>query len=78
MTISIKDTLMLDDNNEYIVVSKGHYNDKDYYYLTDKNNFNNVKFFYQEGDDLVESNDKELNTKLLPLFLKNAKKELNI
>lgn len=78
MTINIKDTLMLDDNNEYVVVSKTFYNDKDYYYLTDKKNFNNIKICYQDADDLVESNDKELNTKLLPLFLMDAKKEFNI
>lgn len=77
MTINIKDTLMLDDNNEYVVVSKTFYNDKDYYYLTDKKN-NNIKICYQDADDLVESNDKELNTKLLPLFLMDAKKEFNI
>ena len=78
MTINIKDTLMLDDNNEYVVVSKTFYNDKDYYYLTDKKNFNNIKICYQDADDLVESNDKELNTKLLPLFLMDAKNEFNI
>lgn len=78
MTINIKDTLMLDDNNEYVVVSKAYYNDKNYYYLTDKKNFNNIKICYQDADDLVESNDKELNTKLLPLFLMDAKKEFNI
>ena len=78
MTINIKDTLMLDDNNEYVVVSKAFYNDKDYYYLTDKKNFNNIKICYQNADYLVESNDKEVNTKLLPLFLMDAKKEFNI
>ncbi len=78
MTINIKDTLMLDDNNEYVVVSKAFYNDKDYYYLTDKKNFNNIKICYQDADYLVESNDKEVNTKLLPLFLMDAKKEFNI
>ena len=71
MNIDIKDTLTLDDNNEYVVVSKAMYEDIEYYYLIDINNTENIKFCYQKGnDELVELNDKELTTKLLPLFLK--------
>ena len=35
MNIDIKDTLMLDDKNEYVVVSKINVKDKYYYYLVD-------------------------------------------
>ena len=76
MTINIKDTLTLDDNNEYVVVSKISVDDKNYFYLIDKNNNSNVKFCYQDNDELVELNDKELVTRLLPLFVENAKGEL--
>ena len=76
MTINIKDTLTLDDNNEYVVVSKINVDDKNYFYLIDKNDNSNVKFCYQENDELVELNDKELVTRLLPLFVENAKGEL--
>ena len=37
MIINIKDTLTLDDNNEYVVISKINYESKNYYYLLDKN-----------------------------------------
>ena len=77
MTINIKDTLTLDDDNEYVVVSKITYENKNYYYLLDKNNTTNVMFCYEDNGDLVELNDKELTTKLLPLFLEVAKKEVN-
>ena len=77
MIINIKDTLTLDDNNEYVVVSKINYESKNYYYLLDKNNFSNIKFCYEDNDKLVEINDKELVTKLLPLFVEAAKKEIN-
>ena len=77
MIINIKDTLTLDDNNEYVVVSKINYESKNYYYLLDKNNFSNIKFCYEDNDKLVEINDKELVTKLLPLFIEAAKKEIN-
>jgi len=76
--IEIKDTLTLNDNNEYVVASRVNYNEKIYYYLIDINNNSNIKFCYQDGEELVELNDKKLTTKLLPLFLDVAKKDLNI
>ena len=76
MTINIKDTLTLDDNNEYVVVSKINVDDMNYFYLIDKNDNSNLKFCYQDKDELVELNDKELVTRLLPLFVENAKGEL--
>ena len=77
MTINIKDTLTLDDNNEYVVVSKINYDNKNYFYLLDKNNNDNIKFCYDDNEELVEIEDKELTTKLLPLFVEVAQKELN-
>ena len=77
MIINIKDTLTLDDNNEYVVISKTNYENKNYYYLLDKNNKENFKFCYEDNDELVEVDDKELATKLLPLFVEVAKKEIN-
>jgi len=71
--IDIRDILTLDDNNEYVVVSKITYEDKIYYYLVDKNKNENIKFCYEKEDNLVELNDKVLVTKLLPLFLDAAK-----
>jgi hypothetical protein len=77
MIINIKDTLTLDDNNEYVVISKINYESKNYYYLLDKNNKENFKFCYEDKEELVEVDDKQLATKLLPLFVEAAKKEIN-
>lgn len=77
MIINIKDTLTLDDNNEYVVISKVNYENKNYYYLLDKNNEENVKFCYEDNEELVEIDDKELTTKLLPLFVEVAQKEID-
>ena len=77
MIINIKDTLTLDDNNEYVVISKINYESKNYYYLLDKNNKENFKFCYEDQEELVEVDDKQLATKLLPLFVEAAKKEIN-
>lgn len=78
MTINIKDALTLDDNNEYVVISKINYEGKNYYYLLDKNDKENFKFCYEDDEELVEIEDKELNTKLLPLFVEVAQKEVNV
>lgn len=75
--IDIRDILTLDDNNEYVVVSKITYEDKIYYYLVDKNDNANLKFCYEKEDNLVELNDKVLVTKLLPLFLEASKDIIN-
>ena len=76
MIINIKDTLTLSDNNTYVVISKIYYDSKNYYYLIDKDNNQNIKYCYEDNLDLVELNDKSLITKLLPLFLNASLKEL--
>ena len=73
MMINIGDILVLSDKNEYIVISEVNYNEKDYFYLTNKNN-NEIKFCYLDEDELVEINDETLITNLLPLFLDKAQK----
>ena len=73
MIINIKDTLTLDDNNEYVVVSKINYENKKYYCLVDINDNENLKFCYQENDEIVELIDKKITTKLLPLFYEASK-----
>ena len=77
MIINIKDTLTLDDNNEYVVISKINNNNKNYYYLLDKNKNDNPKFCYEDNDELVEIDDRDLIAKLLPLFVEIAQKEVN-
>ena len=69
---------MLVDDNKYVVASKVNYENKFYYYLIDIKQNGNLKFCYEDGEDLVELSDKALVTKLLPLFLEATKSELNI
>lgn len=76
MNINVMDVLTLSDKNKYIVANKAFYGDKDYLFLIDLNNKKNVKFCYQRNDEIVESTDKELNTKLLQLFYNEIMKLL--
>lgn len=74
--INIKDTLVLDDENEYVVVSKANYNDKIYYYIINNNDNSDFKFCYQENDELVEIEDDKLIKELIPLFFNGVKEVL--
>lgn len=76
MNIDIKDIITLDDGKSYVVVSKVSYEGKLYYYIIDKDNMKNIKFLYEDNNELVEFNNKELLTKLLPLFFNEVKDEL--
>ena len=83
MDIDIKDVVELDDNIEYIVVSKTNYNNNTYYYLIDINNTTNFKFLYEDLSDqtLVEVEYDNLLKELVPLFLSASKpvlEEMNI
>ena len=77
MIINIKDVLTLNDNNQYVVISQINYDNKNHYYLLDKNNYQNVKFCFEDNEELVEIDDKELTTRLLPLFIEVAQKEID-
>lgn len=74
--INIKDILVLDDENEYVVVSKANYNDKIYYYIINNNDNRDFKFCYQENDELVEIEDDKLIKELIPLFFNSVKEVL--
>ena len=71
--INIKDTLVLDDDNEYVVVSKTNYNDKSYYYIINNKDNSDFKFCYQDNDELVEIEDDKLIKELIPLFFNSVK-----
>lgn len=75
--IEITNLVTLSDDNEYVVVSKTVYNNVTYYYLVDINNNKNIKFLYQDNDELVEIEDDELIKRLLPLFLEEIKEVIS-
>jgi hypothetical protein len=77
MDIDVKDIITLSDDRDYGVVGKANYQDKTYYYLVDTINVENVKFFLEDGSELVEIEDKQLIQKLLPLFILSIKDEIN-
>ena len=68
-----RDIVKLDNNVDYIVVSKVEYEGKIYYYLLEING-TNVLICYERNDELVDVKDKELCGTLIDMF---AKQELS-
>jgi len=70
MNIDIKDVITLDDNNQYVVVSKANYSEDTYFYISDVNNNEEFKILKLNKDNgkLAEFEDEILVQKLLPLF----------
>jgi hypothetical protein len=53
-------------------------NDKNHYYLLDQNNPEEPKFCFEDENELVEIDDKELIAKLIPLFIEASKEEIDL
>jgi len=81
MNIEMRDIIKLSDSNKYVVCSKTIYQEKNYLYLIDLANNENVKFGMekQKGDKMiiVEIEDADLIRQLLPLFFEKAKIIIN-
>ena len=75
MNIDIRDIITLDDNNEYVVVSKANYNNEAYFYIFDINNKESFKILKlnKENNKLIEFEDQDLVKNLIPLFFNEAK-----
>lgn len=71
MHIEIGDTLTLEDNKKYIVVSMAEYKHKLCIYLVNED-ATVPMFCYLDGDELVEIENPETIKELVPLFLDTA------
>lgn len=68
MQINTNCIIILDDHNEYAIVKKLFYQNKNYYYIVDINNNSNLKFCYQDNDTLVEIKNASVLKEIIPLF----------
>ena len=78
MDLNIKDVITLDDNNNYVVVSKTNYHSETYFYILDINNNENFKILKLNisNNKLAEFEDQDLIKELLPIFLKESAKHI--
>lgn len=59
MKINEKNIIILDDDNQYVVVKKLNIENIIYYYIIDINNFKNIKYLYENGNELIEIEDEK-------------------
>lgn len=80
--IDIDSIITLNDNNEYLVVSKINYECHDYIYIIDTVDNSNFKFaeVNNENEQIyiseINANETELISQLLPLFAEVSNKYL--
>lgn len=78
--IDINSIITLNDNDEYVVVSKINYECHDYIYIVDTVNNSNFKFaeITNENEQIyiseINANETELILHLLPLFAEASNK----
>lgn len=79
MKINIQDIITLNDNNEYVVVSKVLIQNREYICIIDINDHTNMKYaeVKKEYIYIIDKNEKELLNILMPLFYKNSYNKIN-
>jgi len=65
MNINEKDIIVLDDDHHYLVLKKLNYENTKYYYISDLDQNGNINLLYENGNELVEVEDKEILDKVI-------------
>jgi len=76
MRINMGDTITLDDNEEYLIVTKSFINEKEYYFLINEKSYQ-ILFCYLENDEMVEVSDEEELENVMDVFLEDIQKFFN-
>lgn len=66
MNLEIQDIITLNDGNEYQIISKTEHEGLTYYYLTDMNDLDNIKFVFENENKLTEIDEPDVISALLP------------
>lgn len=74
--LNLRDIIKIKDD-DFIVIGKINYEDKEYYYLANTNKNDEFKYCTLDDEYLIELNDINLIQKLIPLFTDQAMMELN-
>ena len=79
MKINIQDIITLNDNREYVVVSKVLIQNKEYICIIDIIDHTNLKYAEIKKDhiNIINKDEKELLEILIPLFYKNSYNKIN-
>ena len=64
MKLEVKDTVTLDDNNEYVISNIETIDNKEYFVLVDIKNLSNIKYMCLDNNSFLEIEDEELIKKI--------------
>lgn len=76
MNIEIEDILTLDDDKDYVVVSKTNVGGVNYYYLIEDSKNPSVMFCYEDKDELVDIIDAEKIKEIVPHLYKAIRNKI--
>ena len=77
MNIEIEDILTLDDDKDYVVISKAVIDGVNYYYLIEDSNSPSTMFCYEDKDELVDIIDLEKIKKIIPYLYKAIRNKID-
>lgn len=77
MNIEIEDVLTLDDDKDYVVVSKAIIDDINYYYLIEDSDKPKMLFCYEDKEELVDITDSEKIKKIIPYLYKAIRNKID-
>lgn len=77
MNIEIEDILTLDDDKEYIVISKANLENINYYFLIEDSDNPSTMFCYEDNDELIDINDSKLIKKISPYLYKSIRNKID-
>lgn len=77
MNIEIEDILTLDDDKDYIVISKAKVENVNYYYLIEDSDSPSTMFCYEDKDELVDITDEEKIKKIIPYLYKAIRNKID-
>ena len=77
MDIKIGTLIKLSNSVEYIVISKAHHNDKEYFCLMNENNSTKLEFGYLDGNNMVFVDKKDIDAELYKKLYEEGKKGLD-
>jgi len=69
VNIEERNIVILDDDKSYFVLKKINYENINYYCLSEINKWENIKYLYESGNQLVEIEDDETFEKIVSLIM---------
>ena len=75
--VNIGQVITLDDDKDYMVISKANVENVNYYYLIEDSDSPSTMFCYEDKDELVDITDAEKIKKIIPYLYKAIRNKID-